>query len=297
MKTVGIYSITNLKNDKVYIGSTKNFERRYYYHLNDLKNNKHFNIHLQRAYNIDGEKFFIYNLVEECEDVELIKKEEYYIEKFNSCDEKFGYNINSKADRPPSWFGKKHSDETKEKMSISQKDKFISDYVKQRASETHKGKKISDENKLFLKNLNSGEKNPMYGKTPYEIWIKKYGEKIADEKLASWKNNIRESNTGRITSDETREKISKSNKGKILSKESIEKIRASKIGTIASDETKKLMSEQKKGEKNSACKIKNSEVINILDMIFKGEKIINIAKIYNVSRRTIYNIKNGKRKI
>lgn len=297
MKTVGIYSITNLKNNKVYIGSTKNFERRYYYHLNDLKNNRHFNIHLQRAYNIDLEKSFIYELIEKCDESELIKKEEYYIEKFNSCDEKFGYNINSKSDRPPSWLGKKHSSETKEKIGEKSKGRVCSEYVKKISSETHKGKKISDENKLFLKKLNSSEKNPMYGKTAYEIWIKKYGEKIADEKLESWKNNISESNKGRIISDETREKISKSNKGKSLSKESIEKIRIKKLGTFVSEETKKLMSEKKKGENNAACKIKNSEVVVILKMIDNGEKIIDIAKKYNVSRVTINNIKMGKRKI
>jgi group I intron endonuclease len=296
MKTVGIYSITNLKNNKIYIGSTKNFERRYYYHLNDLRNNRHFNIHLQRAFNIDGEDFFIYNLVEECDELNLVEKEEYYIEKFNSCDEKFGYNINPKSDRPPSWIGKNHSEETKSKISISQKGKFISDYIKKRASETHKGKKLSDENKIFLKNINSGEKNAMFGKTPYDVWLEKYGKEIADKKLENWKNNISKSNKGRFVSDETREKISKSNKGKTLSKDSIEKIRVSKIGIRASEKTKKLMSELKKGENNSACKIKNSEVVDILNMINNGEKIINIAKKYNVSRRTIYNIKIGKRK-
>lgn len=52
MKTAGIYSITNVNDNKVYIGSTNNFEKRYYRHLHLLKKNKHFNIHLQRAFNI-----------------------------------------------------------------------------------------------------------------------------------------------------------------------------------------------------------------------------------------------------
>ena len=137
----------------------------------------------------------------------------------------------------------------------------------------------------------------MFGRKPYDIWIENYGKEIADEKLESWKNNISESNKGRITSEETREKISNANKGKILSKESIEKIRVSKIGKLASEETKKLMSEQRKGDNNPACKIKNLEVVEILNMIGDGEKIIDIAKKYNVSRVTINNIKIGKRKL
>ena len=109
----------------------------------------------------------------------------------------------------------------------------------------------------------------MFGRKPYDIWIEKYGKEVADEKLENWKLKISESN---------KNKISK-NKGK-----------------IASIETKLKMSEQRKGENNPACKIKNSEVINILNMIGNGEKIIDIAKKYNVSRVTIDNIKKGKRK-
>ena len=46
-----IYKIKNNINDKVYIGSTKDFEKRKSRHLNELKNNKHHSIYFQRFYN------------------------------------------------------------------------------------------------------------------------------------------------------------------------------------------------------------------------------------------------------
>lgn len=46
-----IYKIKNNINDKVYIGSTKNFEKRKSRHLYELKNNRHHSIYFQRFYN------------------------------------------------------------------------------------------------------------------------------------------------------------------------------------------------------------------------------------------------------
>jgi len=38
------------------------------------------------------------------------------------------------------------------------------------------------------KNKMIGKNNPMYGKSVYDIWLKKYGKDIADEK---WKNKYK----------------------------------------------------------------------------------------------------------
>jgi hypothetical protein len=35
----------------------------------------------------------------------------------------------------------------------------------------------------------SGEKNPMFDKTIYEVWNIKYGKEIADKKYNDWKQN------------------------------------------------------------------------------------------------------------
>ena len=63
-KICGIYKITNLKNHKIYIGSSNNIMRRWYEHLRDLKNQKHCNSHLQNAWNKYGENNFLFEIIE-----------------------------------------------------------------------------------------------------------------------------------------------------------------------------------------------------------------------------------------
>lgn len=48
------------------------------------------------------------------------------------------------------------------------------------------------------------------------------------------------------------------------------------------------------GEKNPACILKESDVLDILKRLTNNETIISISKIYNVHESTISNIKNGK---
>lgn len=50
-KITGIYKITNSINNKIYIGSAINIYRRFVTHNHLLRNNKHFNSHLQSSWN------------------------------------------------------------------------------------------------------------------------------------------------------------------------------------------------------------------------------------------------------
>lgn len=89
-----IYKITNLINNKVYIGQTNNWKRRKAYHISKLKNNDHPNRHLQLSIN----KYNIINFTFEILENDLIcpvivdYKERFYIKHFNSTATKFGYN-------------------------------------------------------------------------------------------------------------------------------------------------------------------------------------------------------------
>lgn len=78
-----VYQIRNLKNGKIYIGSTKNFQKRKLRHIQCLKNNYHHNIHLQRSYNKTGLQNFVFEILEECLEKELFTKEKYWIKKIN----------------------------------------------------------------------------------------------------------------------------------------------------------------------------------------------------------------------
>lgn len=77
----GIYKITNINTDKMYIGSSKDIEYRCINHFSMLKNDAHHSIHLQRSYNKHGIDAFKFEIVEICDEKELINRENYYMNK------------------------------------------------------------------------------------------------------------------------------------------------------------------------------------------------------------------------
>lgn len=115
----GIYSISI--NNKRYIGSSIDTNKRTKYHLSRLKNNKHYNKHLQSAYNLHQNNLVV-EILEDCDINELLIKEKHYIDLYNTLDNKFGYNA------APNPFqgsrGLKWRQESKDKLSNS----LINDY-------------------------------------------------------------------------------------------------------------------------------------------------------------------------
>lgn len=94
----GIYKITNLVNNKVYIGSSKNIDRRIIQHRQKLNKNKHYNSYLQRAWNKYGEDNFKFETVEiiTTYNRNILKKlEQSYLDKL---DYSYSYNICKYAD-------------------------------------------------------------------------------------------------------------------------------------------------------------------------------------------------------
>jgi len=102
-----IYKIVNLVNNKIYIGSAVNFSKRKIHHICRLNKNKHANRHLQRAWN--KYKDFEFVLLEEVNNCDLIKREQYYIDTLNPF-----YNIKRIAD---SCLGTKRTKKTCRKIS------------------------------------------------------------------------------------------------------------------------------------------------------------------------------------
>lgn len=89
----GIYTITNIINNKIYVGSSCTLNRRLTIHKRTLRQNKHHNIHLQRAYNKYGKEFFKFELLEYCEESLLPYIEYYWINTLNTLNFEYGYNI------------------------------------------------------------------------------------------------------------------------------------------------------------------------------------------------------------
>ena len=112
---IGIYKITNTINNKIYIGQSRDIKHRKSCHEYDLKHNRHKNIHLQRAYNLNPDAFK-FDIICICAEEDLDALEEYYIQKYNCLNDKYGYNL----DKAARGTGKK-SEETKHKLSESKK--------------------------------------------------------------------------------------------------------------------------------------------------------------------------------
>jgi group I intron endonuclease len=113
----GIYKIKNIKNGKVYIGSAINMRKRWNSHLNRLLHNKHDNQHLQASYNKNGISYYELSILEHVENLEeLLNREQYWMDFYNSYDRKCGYNALKIAG---SNWKMKVSDETRKKLRES----------------------------------------------------------------------------------------------------------------------------------------------------------------------------------
>jgi group I intron endonuclease len=95
----GIYKIENIKNGKIYIGSSMDIDKRIRRHKNDLIKNKHVNCHLQRDFNKNGIDSYIFECIELCDDSNLKVLEQKYLDEIFSNEkyyEKY-YNIGKDA--------------------------------------------------------------------------------------------------------------------------------------------------------------------------------------------------------
>ncbi|MGL4426053.1 MAG: GIY-YIG nuclease family protein [Cetobacterium sp.] len=98
--TIGIYSIVNLKNKKIYIGSSKHVEGRWSQHHSELRGGYHPNKHLQNSWNKYGEELFSFELMEETNIESLLSREQSYIDLFYDGSKKC-FNANPTSTIPP----------------------------------------------------------------------------------------------------------------------------------------------------------------------------------------------------
>lgn len=183
----GIYVILNIENDKIYVGSAKDFKDRWRLHLLKLNHNNHHNRHLQRAYNMYGRGAFIF-VVLQYSISWLEELEQHWIDKLNSTNIEIGYNI-CKAGRNRS--GAIISEETRKKLSDSHKGKIPSDETKRKMSESKIGNTI-----------NNGRK---WSK---ETIAKRVASATGKKRTAQQKAKMSAAQKGRTFSVETRLKMS-----------------------------------------------------------------------------------------
>jgi len=250
----GIYLIKNIKNNKVYIGSAVNIDKRWSQHKHYLKEGKHHSEHLQKAWNKYGEQSFTFDIIEEVSNPEhLLAYEQVYLDYYKSYEDDRGYNICKVAGSP---LGVKHSEETRKKMSEASRN--ISEETRKKRSVALTGRKHTEQSKRKIseakrniseetrKKISEAAKDRMSSKEAR----KKISEALTGRKLSQeTKKKISQANIGKKLSEEHKKKLSEVNKN--MSEETKQKLRKANIGKKLSEEHKKKLSEAKKRKKHS----------------------------------------------
>lgn len=190
-----IYKIINSINDRIYVGiSSKDIQTRFNWHIRDCK--KGAKKKLYSAMRELGVEKFSIELLEECNDKNIIReKEEYYIQLFDAYNN--GYNAS-----PKSGGVRQHSLESKKKMSEVALGRFVSVETKYKQSKSMK---------QYWESLSEERK--------YELAQKVKGRYKGLKRSDEFKKQCAERMTGSKRSIETKNKMSQSRKGRILAKE------------------------------------------------------------------------------
>ncbi len=116
MLKIGIYWILNLETGKMYIGSTTtSFKRRWEQHRQQLEKGTHVARHLQNSWNKRGPAAFVFEILEEIDDPDLvIEREQEWIDRYFST----GILYNS-SPTAGSTRGFRFSDEAKAKIGAA----------------------------------------------------------------------------------------------------------------------------------------------------------------------------------
>lgn len=184
-----IYLTENLINGKKYIGAHRIGKKNNY-----LGSGKYFK-HALKKYGKENFKQIILEFVKTEE--ELFEKEKYHIFIHNAVIDTNYYNLSSGGKNPilykekNGFFNKKHTPETKLKLSLLRKNSKLSNETKKKISNTLKEKFATDEYKKIFKNRKS--------------------RSFTNEQKLNHSKIL----TGRKLSEETKQKISNSLKGNI----------------------------------------------------------------------------------
>lgn len=225
MKTSGVYWIYQVSRDRaVYVGSSKELERRLKDHRHTLDNGTHFNRYLQRCWGKYGYSDFQFLILELCPVDNLVNREQFWMDALSpTC------NVAVSAEAPNR--GRRLSQEHRDKISESWKTRVVSDKTRSRISQSLIGK-------------TKGRK-----RSPEQILKNSLGHKDLPGHSQSVETRSRISNTlmGHIHSEETKAKIGEKSRGRIFAKESLKKMSDSKKG-VPWSEARRLAFEKSKGE-------------------------------------------------
>jgi group I intron endonuclease len=205
-KIQGIYAIKNKINGKIYVGQVcknKGMNQRFMEHKSLLVNNKHYNKHLQAAWNKYEKINFLFYLLEEVLDEnKLDEREQFWI------DQVWGHQYNIQPTAGGSPRGRKHTEEAKLKIGNANRIRVWTYESKLKLSKSQKER--------YLK----------FG-TPNSVREARRKAQLGRKHTEETKRKISEGNLGKKSggkrkhTEETKRKISRSQMGRKQSQESI----------------------------------------------------------------------------
>lgn len=172
-----IYLITNIINQKKYVGVTNNFLKRMREHRG-CYNSRHC---LYRAIKKYGWKNFLCEIIFQTKDSLYAYKEaeSLFIKEYNCNHSEFGYNLTAGGEGTSGYIV---SEETRKKQSIAKKGRKLSEEHKIKIGNVHRGVIFSDERRTKISNKLKGNKN-FLGKSFTQETI----DKLSEQKAKDWK--------------------------------------------------------------------------------------------------------------
>jgi len=140
----GVYLIINQVSGKVYVGSAaQSIYKRCHDHRGALRYDRHKNIHLSRSWRKHGEAAFIFVVAEECDPELCVEREQHWMDRL----QRKGYTLFNRVFKAGSVLGLRHSDETKEVLRQKSLEQFEDPKYREMVREFHTGRKHSEETK------------------------------------------------------------------------------------------------------------------------------------------------------
>lgn len=220
--TCGVYQIINTVTGKVYVGSSKNVGKRRAQHFSQLQRGVHHSKRLANSLKIHGIECFSFEVLEECEETDLLTREFYWICTKNSV--KNGYNTRFK---PETNLGIKHSDESKRNMSEAHKGYKHTPEARENYSKASKLRGVAPS--TYQKSADVRRGKPLPEETRVKIAAALAGKAKSPEHVAK----VAAANLGTKRSDETKRRISEVQKDRKLSPEHVAKL----VGRKATQES------------------------------------------------------------
>lgn len=151
----GVYEIRNTLNNKVYIGSSANVNKRLGEHWRKLNRGTHGSLHLQAAWNKHGACNFAFKKLLACDAKDLMFYEQRLIDGYMAMDPEHGYN---KRLVSQSNAGMKHSAETKRRVSAGMMGRVVSTETRAKISAANLGRTNTALSKLRMSAANKGRR-------------------------------------------------------------------------------------------------------------------------------------------